>query len=91
MKLPKHKRKLTPRKALQLKIKDMDPAECGPLCATAPLPEVMLKLKEEFEEVFPEKMLRGYHRYDAQITELILYQNSKFRAIVSIDTPQRKT
>ena len=58
-KLPKRQRKTTPRKELALKIKDMDPAECGPPCATAPVPDQILKLKQEFADVFPEKMPPG--------------------------------
>ena len=58
-KLPKLQRKTTPRKELALKIKDMDPAECGPPCATAHVPDQILQLKQEFADVFPETMPPG--------------------------------
>ncbi|MGV0951482.1 MAG: dUTP diphosphatase, partial [Azonexus sp.] len=53
------RKKLTARKEVQELIKNMDPATCGPPCQTAPVPPEILKLNEEFKDLFPTDLPHG--------------------------------
>ena len=53
------RKKLTARKDVQELIKNMDPASCGPSCQTAPVPPEVLKLNEEFKDLFPKDLPPG--------------------------------
>ena len=71
----RRKRKLSTRKDVQDIIKDMDPALCGPQCQEIPVPPEVLKLNEEFADLFPKELPAGLpparptdHRIDLQNT-----------------------
>ena len=46
-------KKLSARKDVQDLIKEMDPASCGPLVQTAEVPEVILRLNDEYKDLLP--------------------------------------
>ena len=48
------RKKLSARKDVQELIAGMDPASCGAPCSTAPVPKCILKLNEEYKDLFPE-------------------------------------
>ena len=50
------RKKLTARKEVQVIIAHMDPASCGPPCMTAPVPAEVLKLNEEYKDLFPAQL-----------------------------------
>ena len=54
------RKKPSARQDVQDLIKEMDPASCGLPCQTAPVPPEVIKLNEEYKELFPEKLPRNY-------------------------------
>ena len=55
----RRRRKISPKKQIELLIKGIDPAECGPPCATAPVPPEITALRAEFSDLFPAKLPPG--------------------------------
>ena len=53
------RKKLSARKCVQDLLKEIDPASCVLPCQTAPVPPEVLKLNEEYNELFPEKLPPG--------------------------------
>ena len=53
------RKKLTARKEVQVIIAHMYPASCGPPCKTAPVPAEVLKLNEEYKDLFPAQLPPG--------------------------------
>ena len=50
---------LAARRDVQEFIKDMDPATCGPPCMSTPVPPEILKLNEEYKDLFPTELPPG--------------------------------
>ena len=55
----RRKRRMSPRRVVQLSLKEIDHAVCGPPCAIMPVDSRIKELNEEFKSLFPEKMPPG--------------------------------
>ena len=53
------RKKLSSHKDVRDLIKDMDPASCGPPVQTAVVPEVILRLNDEYKDLFQSALPPG--------------------------------